>query len=119
MCIICEQKDLTGIQILNCINCPLVIDIPHIQGLQRLYCKNCPLLTDIPNIQGLQYLRCINCPSLTSIPNIQGLQILNCVNCPLLTDINVQINHLRKTCPGSTGKLFSSRLSLFVIIRSP
>jgi hypothetical protein len=87
MCIVCEHKNLDGLQSLNCSNCPLLTNIPMIEGLQSLNCSNCPLLTDIPMIEGLQYLYCSNCPLLTNIPMIEGLQYLYCSNCPLITNI--------------------------------
>src|SRR5947199_266313 len=87
MCIICKNKKLKGLKILDCSNCPLLTSIPQIEGLQTLYCCNCPLLTTIPQIKGLQILDCWNCSFLTTVPQIEALQVLNCSNCPMLTTV--------------------------------
>jgi hypothetical protein len=87
MCIICKQKNLDGLKILDCSNCHLLTNIPQINGLQKLFCYNCPLLRNVPHINTLDTLFCSDCPLLDNIPLINGLKTLDCSKCPKLTNV--------------------------------
>ena len=76
MCVICEGGDLDGFKKLNCNECQVVTEIPHVQGLESLYC-NGTNITEIPAIEGLKLLYCYN-TNITAIPAIKGLKNLNC-----------------------------------------
>ena len=81
MCIVCEGKNIEGLEELDCSECLNVTSIPNIVGLKQLWCSGCSNLTTIPVINGLKVLNCSFCPNITTIPVIAGLKVLNCSFC--------------------------------------
>ena len=124
MCLICTDEyhgRLQRLEVLWCVGCTSLTQIPVIPGLKELSCGGCTSLTQIPMIPGLEELWCNGCTNLTQIPVIPGLKYLSCKGCTNLTQIPVIPGLKELLCDGcpwiEQNPSFQDNLSRLVILQ--